>query len=176
MKRILLILIAALSTSCLYAQKSGFDEIQINGKFSEIKLLTKYNISKDTCKYCWIVKSDSMKIFLTDIDRLEIKVNKNDTIKVITAFSKPMRFRYYKSWSNKLTDLFNYINVDLRKKGSGYYSHVPQYKVMQVWIIKEEKTAMFFETIKPDFLFKDFVGTYVFWWIEDKNGVADITY
>jgi hypothetical protein len=176
MKKLLLILIITLLTNCLYAQKNGYEEIHINSKLADLQTLKKYKIFADTTeKNTWIVKGDSLRIFMTDIDRIELNVNKKGVIKRITAYSKPLHFNDYSLWSSYLADLYNYVDTDVRHKGSEYYEHNPQDQA-KVWVIKEAKTALFFKTAKPEHLSKDFVGTYIFWWVEDKNGTADITY
>jgi hypothetical protein len=173
MRKILLVLIITLLSCNLYAQKKGYKEIQIGSTLDSIQALHKYKISPDTQKNSWIITGDSLRIFLTDADHLEIGVDDNHIIKRIDLFTKYKNYDNYDDWLSGLKYIINVINSDVGKLNSDDVSRTSSKDMWIAWSFTDTKTALILDVPKVDKFTTDFKGSYSLTWIEDPHNFAD---
>jgi hypothetical protein len=177
MKSTLTLLISVMLCTSLYAQKKGYGEIQIGKSLKAIRALNKYKLFADTSKQnTWVVGNDSLRIFMTDIARLEIRVDKKEIIQTVTAYTADTIFTSYKDWLSSLKYMLNAINADVGKINSDDLSRPSNADFSFAWSFNDTKTALAIKVPKADRSLKWYKGNYTLIWFEDKNNMAGYRY
>jgi hypothetical protein len=174
MKHAILIIISLLLSSFLYAQKKGYEEIQIGVSLDSIKKLHHYKISEDlTANNTYVVAGDSLRIFLTDIERLEILVSDKNIIKRVTAYTKKKFFSDYNDWLSDLKFILLVINGDVNKLNSSAVARESEKNFVLAWTFVNTKTAILLSAAKVNRDATNFVCNYEITWVEDTQNLAD---
>lgn len=177
MKNLSLILIVAFLTGNLYAQKKGYKEIQIGANLTTITALHKYQIiSEKSKRNSWVVTSDSLRMFLMDIDRLEVIVNDSNVIKRISAYPKKTISDNFEDWQYNLKFLINVVNSDVGKLNSANVDRPSDNDLCFAWSFVDTKTVLFLFVPMVDRFATKVNNDYSFVWIEDQKNLADLKF
>ncbi|MDO3627273.1 hypothetical protein [Mucilaginibacter sp. BT774] len=168
MKTLIITATLILTSLCSWAQKLGYEDVQIGSNIDSIYYLNKYQIVKGDKETEFFIKGADLKICAMDVAYLKGEIDSNRTIINLSVFTKEKLYANYRQYDD---DFFRTLFSIKNTVGAASWDNLnkPDGTRTFGWRFRDTNTVLFMSVKEISSFATDFKVNYSFFWEKYKE-------